>query len=103
MSIEILDIMAKPAILAWFRAVVFQVTEFGAATARARHPGRVSDGDPFLRRVHARGSVWLDDNYLNNAVAISSHSCSSEPRAGVFPARRYQYPAFASSPSLRCR
>ena len=40
MSIEILDITAKPAILAWFRAVVFQVTEFGAATARARHPGR---------------------------------------------------------------
>jgi len=55
MSIEILDILPKPAIPAEFRAVVFQVTELGAATARARHPGRVSDGDPFLCRVHARG------------------------------------------------
>src|SRR5450631_3288846 len=34
---------------------------------------------------------------------MSTHSCSSEFRAGFFPARPYQYPAFDASPSLRCK
>ena len=39
----------------------------------------------------------------SSALAISSHSVSSGAVDGVLPARRYQPPAFAASPSTRCR
>ena len=38
-----------------------------------------------------------------NPRTISSHSSSSVSTDGVAPLRRYQYPAFDRSPSLRCR